>query len=175
MSVVVRKATVTDAQIISLLARVTFTETFSSYFRDRSDLTKYFEDFFSVSEFRSSLEKENNVFWIAFYDELPVGYAKLKKYCKSEHSTSEKSSQLQKIYVLQDFLSKHIGRQLSDLMFQEARELKTEQLWLSVLISNDRAINFYQKQGFKTIGDFKFTIGKEDFDFYVMQKDMTME
>lgn len=174
MSVLVRKANADDAQFISLLARVTFTETFSSYFRDRNDLTKYLDDFFSVRKFRSSLEKENNAFWIAFYDELPVGYCKMKKVCKSEYSTSNRASQLQKIYVLQDFLSKQIGRQLSDLMFQEAKLIGTEQLWLSVLVSNDRAIRFYEKQGFVSVGGVKFSIGKEDFDFYVMQKDMTI-
>ncbi len=168
---IIRKATVNDAEYISLLARVTFTETFGHYFRDNQDLLDYYDETFSVSKIRSSLSKENNVFWIALYDELPVGYAKLKKQSKSEFITSDKVSQLQKIYVLKDFLSKKIGYQLQNEMFEETKSINNNFLWLSVLKSNDRAILFYTKNGFTKIGEHSFDIGKEHFDFTVLKKE----
>lgn len=115
------------------------------------------------------MEKTNNIFWIAFCDELPVGYAKLKKYSKCDFINSV--SQLQKIYVLKDFLSKKIGRQLQDSMFEETININSKYLWLSVLKSNERAIDFYKKNDFIEIGEHTFDIGKEHFVFSAMKKE----
>jgi ribosomal protein S18 acetylase RimI-like enzyme len=45
-------------------------------------------------------------------------------------------------------------------------------VWLSVLNSNERAINFYKKTGFEKIGNHDFQIGKENFDFIAMTRDL---
>jgi diamine N-acetyltransferase len=167
---VIRKANIDDAEFIALLARITFTETFGHYFRDNQDLLDYYDQTFSVSKIRSSIGKENNVFWIAFYDELPVGYSKLKKFSKSEFVDSNKISQLQKIYILKDFLSKKIGHQLQNVMIEEAINMGNQSIWLSVLESNERAIAFYIKNDFAEVGKHTFDIGKEHFGFLVMHK-----
>ena len=103
--ILIRKATIEDAEYIAILARVTFTETFGKYFKDKQDLINYYDSTFSVSKLRLSIAKTNNVFWVAFCDELPVGYAKLKLISTTEFIDSNSVSQLQKIYVLNDFLS----------------------------------------------------------------------
>ena len=149
---IIRRATVRDAEYISLLARITFTETFGSYFSDQQDLLDYYSRTFSVAKIRSGLLNENNVFWLALYEDLPVGYAKLKRFSKSDFINSDSVSQLQKFYVLKDFLSKGIGHQLQDEMLDETKRIGNKFLWLSVLKSNDRAIRFYLKNGFTQIG-----------------------
>lgn len=171
--VLIRKATIGDAEYIAILARVTFTETFGKHFRDRQDLINYYDSTFSVSKLRSSIAKTNNVFWIAFCDELPVGYAKLKLISTTEFIDSNSVSQLQKIYVLNDFLSIKIGQILQDCMFDEIQQIKSKYLWLSVLKSNERAISFYKKNGFVHIGEHTFDIGKEHFVFSAMKKDFS--
>ncbi|MBK9734413.1 MAG: GNAT family N-acetyltransferase [Saprospiraceae bacterium] len=80
------------------------------------------------------------------------------------------SCQLQKIYVLKDFLSMKIGYELQHQMIIKAEELKFENIWLSVLETNERAIRFYQKDDFKEIGKHVFEIGKERFDFIALSK-----
>ena len=73
-----------DAEYIALLARITFTETFGHFFRDRQDLLNYYDSTFSVEKIERSISKSNNIYWISFIDRLPVGYAKLKLNSKSE-------------------------------------------------------------------------------------------
>ena len=173
--IIVRKATIADAEYIALLARFTFSETFESLFRDPQDLLDYYDRTFSVSKLRESISKENNVFWIAFFDELPVGYAKLKKHSPTAQATGlSKESQLQKIYVLKDYLSKKIGQKLQEVLIAECRTIGSERVWLSVLVSNERAIGFYSKHGFVAFGDQTFSIGKETFEFIAMSKDLTV-
>jgi diamine N-acetyltransferase len=168
---VIRKGSPEDAEFISLLARITFTETFEHYYRNRQDLLDYYDITFGVPKIRASLNKVNNVYWIAFYKELPVGYAKLKKFSKSDFINSDSVSQLQKIYVLKDFQSKKIGHNMQAEMFKETIKLGNKFLWLSVLKSNEKAILFYNKNGFIKIGEHTFDIGQEHFNFIDMKKE----
>ena len=130
----------------------------------------YYNLTFSVQKIEAGIEKPNNIFWIAFANRLPVGYAKLKLNSKSEFVESKDVCQLQKIYVLKDFLSKKIGLGLQDALLKKAKELNFQKVWLSVLGSNERAINFYKKAGFEEIGNHDFQNEKENFGFVAMGK-----
>jgi len=169
---IIREATIDDTQPIALLARITFDESFGHLFRDRQDLLTYFEKTFSVQKIKNSIKNENNVFWIAFVDDLPVAYAKLKLHSPSEFLKKKATAQLQKIYVLKDFLSKKIGLHLQMHMLDKVEEFDKKYLWLSVLHTNERAINFYIKNDFKQVGKHSFSIGKEDFLFIAMAKEL---
>ena len=168
----IRLAKKEDAPSIALLGRTTFTETFGHFFRDQQDLIEYYNLTLSVQKIEAGIEKPNNVFWIAFANRLPVGYAKLKLNSQSEFVESQDVCQLQKIYVLKDFLSMKIGLGLQDALLKRAKELNFDNVWLSVLDSNERAINFYKKAGFEEIGNHDFQIGKENFEFVAMGKQL---
>ena len=161
-----------DAPLIALLGRITFTETFGHLFRDEQDLIDYYNLTFSVQKIEAGIEKPNNVFWIAFANRLPVGYAKLKLHSPSEFIESQAVCQLQKIYVLKDFLSMKIGFALQHSLLEKAKELNFDNVWLSVLHSNERAIRFYRKTGFDKVGNHDFQIGKENFEFIAMNKEL---
>ena len=169
-TVEVRLAREEDAPFIALLGRTTFTETFGHLFRDQQDLIDYYNSTFSVQKIEDGMKKQNNVFWIAFVDRLPVGYAKLKLHSSSEFVESTDVCQLQKIYVLKDFLSMGIGFEMQDALLKKAKELGFTNIWLSVLNSNERAISFYRKTGFENIGNHDFQIGKEHSEFTAMLK-----
>ncbi|MGI9552289.1 MAG: GNAT family N-acetyltransferase [Aurantibacter sp.] len=160
----------TDARFIALLGRVTFAETFGHYFGDKNDLLEYCDATFSVGKIENGLAKKNNLYWIAFVNRLPVGYAKLKLNSPSEFIDIDNVCQLQKIYILKDFLSMKIGFELQNRLLERAKEIGFSQIWLSVLQDNKRAILFYQNNGFKKIGGHNFKIGNEHFEFMAMSK-----
>lgn len=168
----IRLASQEDAPTIALLGRITFTETFGDLFKKQADLAHYLDRTFSVAKIESSLQKSHNVFWLAHVDRLPVGFAKLKLHSQAPFQAATNSCQLQKIYVLRDFLALKIGTALQDRLLQKAKELGFESVWLSVLKSNERAIRFYQKNGFEPIGEHDFQIGSQGFDFSAMAKNL---
>ncbi len=170
----IREANTNDAAMIAELAITTFDETFGHLFEDRHILLDYFERTFSEDKIRNSIQKENNVFWLTFVDDKPVGYAKLKVHSSSEFVPIKNSSQLQKIYVLKEFLSLKIGLELQKTLLQKAADLGSEQIWLSVYVDNPRAINFYLKNGFVKVGEHQFQIGRYVFDFIVMNKNLQL-
>lgn len=172
MNIVVRKADVKDVPIISYLGRLTFSETFGDLFRDPQDLEDYLLRTFSVEKLQSSFQNSNNAFWLAFADEVPVGFGKLKLDQIEDEISQKRSSQLQKIYVLKDYLSMKIGLKTQEEMIKTAKDFGSELIWLSVLRENERAINFYLKNGFSKTGNHDFRIGKELFHFNIMTKDL---
>ncbi|NAY90928.1 GNAT family N-acetyltransferase [Muricauda sp. JGD-17] len=166
----IRLAKKEDATFIALLGRITFTETFGNLFSDQNGLKEYLNATFGIAKIARSIEKENNIYWISFVDQLPVGYAKLKLKSPSPFITSENLGQLQKIYVLKDFLSMKIGKRLQDLLLEKAKASGCAHIWLSVYKGNQRAIRFYEKNDFTTVGEHQFSIGKDTFDFMAMSK-----
>ena len=99
----IRIANTGDAVTIALLGRITFSEAFGDLFRNYDDLQKYYHKTFSVQKIRTSLQKDQNIYWLALVDELPVGYAKLKLESGTPFLDIESVCQLQKIYVLKRF------------------------------------------------------------------------
>lgn len=170
----IKKATIDDAKIIALLGRITFSETFGNLFRDENDLGDYLNRTFSVDKISYSIKKPENIYWTAFWEKLPVGYAKLKLNSASAFIDSGNVCQLQKIYVLNDFLSNKIGQKLQEALLNEATNQKFDSIWLSVWEGNDRAIRFYEKHDFKKIGNHYFEIGKESFQFQAMAKELNI-
>jgi len=170
MNDIIKVSSENEAAIISLLGRVTFTETFGHLFSDKNDLLEYLERTFDVKKIKTSLKKPNNVYWLAYVNDLPVGYAKLKLDSPSPFIEEQKVCQLQKIYVLKDFLSKKVGFSLQEALLEEAKLIGRKHVWLSVLQENERAIRFYLKNGFELIGKHDFQIGKEHFNFQAMAK-----
>jgi len=111
---------------------------------------------------------------LTFVDDKPVGYAKLKVHSSSEFVPIKNSSQLQKIYVLKEFLSLKIGLELQKTLLQKAADLGRDQIWLSVYVDNPRALDFYLNNGFVNVGEHQSQIGRYVFDFIVMKKNLQL-
>jgi len=170
-NVQIRIATVSDAVSIALLGRLTFAETFAHFFKDPDDLSTYLDRTFSVKKITAGFQNPNNIFIIALVNDRPVGYAKLKLHSKTNFLKTTSIGQLQKIYVLSDFLALKIGQLLHHKIMALAHKHQLKTIWLSVLLDNRRAIRFYEKNGFTEIGVHNFSIGKEDFKFMAMAKE----
>lgn len=175
-SIEIRKATIQDAAFIALLGRITFDDTFGKLFTYRSEFLEYLDRTFSVEKIASSLQKEQNTFWIALHNKLPVGYAKLKLLSSiTDEGNTEGTSQLQKIYVLRDYQSLKIGAKLLEQVIQRAHSNDTKTLWLVVLSTNTKALNFYRKYHFNFHKKHIFSIGSNTFEFDMMIKKIANE
>ena len=171
MNAQVLKAQPEDAALIALLGRITFAETFGHLFAGhRAHLLAYLDRTFSVGKIRRSIESSRNAYWLGFADGLPVSYAKLKYPSPTPLLRGESVAQLQKIYVLRDFLEQGIGKSLLQAILDHAANLQIEKLWLDVLKDNTRAILFYQRHGFSGLGEDTYTIGAQTFLFHLMTR-----
>jgi GNAT superfamily N-acetyltransferase len=151
MSAHIRRAASADAPIVALLGRVTFVETFGYLFRDRfkNDLRAYLDTTFDVAKIERSLGKPENIYWLALWEKLPVGYAKLK------HPSPQPG--------------RGIGHDLIDRVFTEA-VVRAPVVWLDVLQENRGAVDFYRRHGFAVTGEHRFPIGSQQFLFHRMSR-----
>jgi len=173
MAAEIRRATPGDAVIIALLGRITFSESFGHLFRRHPhELRSYLDRTFGVGKIEISLGKPGNVYWLAFRDFLPIGYGKLKHPSTPSGEAGKNAAQLQKIYVLNEFLGERVGEALLRQVLPEAKR-RAPTLWLDVLHENERAIGFYRKHGFSVTGEDTYTIGSQTFLFDLMGKPLT--
>jgi diamine N-acetyltransferase len=168
MELQIRPAQSADAAVVALLGRITFAETFGHLFVGReTDLTQYLDSVFGVAKIERSLDKAGNAYWLAALDRLPVGYAKLKLGSAPPGGQQKNADQLQKIYVLRSFVGQGVGAALMQPIIGEARQ-RASFLWLDVLRENARAIEFYQRFGFRALGEDTYAIGVQTFRFHLM-------
>jgi ribosomal protein S18 acetylase RimI-like enzyme len=163
----IKLANESDAEVIASLGSVTFTETFGDLF-PKPELEDYLIKTFSVAKIHTRLKKPNNIYWVAYVDETPAGYAKIKLNSRIDEIRCERQIQLQKIYVLKEYLDKKIGLALLSEIMANSEIISGTLIWLVVLHTNERAIWFYEKSGFRKFSEHFHQIGKLNFKYELM-------
>jgi ribosomal protein S18 acetylase RimI-like enzyme len=165
----IRRASPLDAAIISDLVIRTFKETFGNLFTTL-ELEDYLQKTFGIEKLESSLNKLHNVFAIAYVNEVPADYYKIKLHSDIEDIDETTMIQLQKIYVLQQYLDKKIGKELMLQMLSLPEIKGFKYIWLVVLHTNDRAIGFYKHFGFAKLKKHYYRIGSQHLEYELMIK-----
>jgi ribosomal protein S18 acetylase RimI-like enzyme len=168
----IRIATISDAEYISLLGRVTYTESHGNYIEDKENLQDFYKKYYSVSRIREEISDVKNIFWIVFSDELPVGFAKLSLDLKHPISEENNTCKLLRLYILNDFIALKIGSKLQEIILKKATDLQYQCIWLSAYYKNKKAINFYKKYGFKEVGKMDFFVGETNYPNLIFAKDL---
>ena len=110
-------------------------------------------------------KRENHIFILIYYDDLPVGFASYELNCQNLPQTK-----IHKLYVLKEFQGKGIGKKVIDSIEKTAKLENQECLILNVNRFNE-ALFFYKKAGFEIVYQEDVDIGNgylmEDF---VMRK-----
>lgn len=166
------EATAEHCHEISLLAQATFTETFAHLFQP-DVLQRYLIANFHPDKLKSSLDKQNNQFLLAYYQDEPVGYAKLKANSPNQAIQAVNQMELQKIYFLSKCHGKQLGAAMMDTCMKYFRQNAPVTVWLDVLETNMKAIRFYQKFGFKTVGKEHFNFETASFTFDIMSLELS--
>jgi ribosomal protein S18 acetylase RimI-like enzyme len=156
------------ALTISSIGKQSFRHAFGHLFNNKEELLEYLEYTYHPDKIARSLEKENNVFFLAFVDSVPVGFAKVKKYSLNDQIESIAQMELQKIYVLPYYHGIGAGQALLDAVLDLARDVHPDFLWLDTHVNNEKAIRFYEKNGFSKSGKYHFTIGTQTFQYHLM-------
>ncbi len=168
MSITIIKADVSHAAIIGTIGKKSFRRAFQHLFNNKEELLEYLENTYCPVKLANSIRHEDNVYLLAFVDGEPAGFAKIKKYSLNEHIESIAQMELQKIYVLQEHHGKGIGTALLKEVKEIAKEVYPDYIWLDTHISNENAIRLYERNGFKKVGKYFFTIGTQTFQYHVM-------
>jgi diamine N-acetyltransferase len=167
----IRRGKPIDAETLAPLAVKIFNDTFAENPLNKpEDMNAYIAESMSVEMFRTQLEGENSIFFIAEIESKMIGYAMLNEGATEHCIADENPIELNRLYVLKDFHGKGIAEKLMNKCFEIALEKNFKTMWLGVWEFNYRAARFYEKIGFKKVGNHTFQLGSDSQIDLVMEK-----
>ena len=150
---------ISHAKIIAQLGAQSFIESHGSS-ASKPDIEKYVNEKFTVEQFKKELSDPAAIFRLMYSDGKPAAYSKIIPSCANPLLAEKKVCKMERLYVLKDYYDKKLGQPLFDDSVRIAKEMLQKGLWLNVWTGNPRAIRFYEKQGFKIIGETSFKISE---------------
>ncbi len=167
---VISKAQDSDSKLLSVLFRTVYINTYGTK-GITNEFANFIENQFSPDKILEDLANSNCDIWVTKYKNNPVGILQIeyKNPCPIDKIIYP---ELNKLYVLQRFFRQGIGQKLIQTAESEIIKKGNKQVWLWVLESNQRAIDFYNRQGFHNIGTANFQMKANNYKNIVMQKNL---
>jgi diamine N-acetyltransferase len=139
----------------------TFFETFSEQ-NSASDMQKYLDNNLSVEQLTLEMQDENSEFYFSILDNEVIGYLKINHGQAQTELKDQGSLEIERIYVLKEFLGKGVGQVLYNRAIDIAKQENINYVWLGVWEHNPRAIAFYKKNGFLEFDKHVFKLGDDE-------------
>jgi ribosomal protein S18 acetylase RimI-like enzyme len=153
------KATISDAATLAVVGFDSF-KTAHGHSAPKKDIEQFMSQNFNQQNFIKELSNEKNQFYIIFYNEVVVGYTLVIFNQKDTQISLENCAYLSRIYLLEAYYGLGLGNQLFDFIKDLCLQNNQSGIWLRVWVENQRAINFYKKQGFKIVGKSDYKISE---------------
>lgn len=169
----VRSASLTDAEMLGHIGVATFVESYSDQIEGQA-MVRHCTEQHSADVYAQYLRAPDTGCWLAEHAQTraPIGYA-LNCTPDLPIDTAASDIELKRIYLLSGFHGQGIADALLQASIGHARSLDCKRLLLGTYEDNRRAMSFYAKHGFTTIGARKFNIGGKIFDDIIMAKYLT--
>lgn len=167
----IHQADVSDAEILAKIGWQSFDEAFSDHPANHpDDMRIYMNEAFSPATIAGDLEDAKTIYLLAEYETEAAGYAKIKLDTREPCVSGEKTIELCRLYALDKFIGKGIGKSLMLEFFEIAAKENRDTAWLGVWEFNYRAQEFYKKFGFEKCGEHVFQLGSDPQIDWVMQR-----
>lgn len=170
-NITIRRAAIADAAKLARVGWQAFDEAFGEHPKnDPDDMKLYRAAYFSVERIEADLREADTVYLIAEFAGVIAGYAKIKFDSREDCVAAGKTLELCRLYALDKFIGKGVGRALMLEYLDAARRGGCEICWLGVWEFNFRAQKFYEKFGFEKCGEHVFQLGSDPQIDWVMQR-----
>mgnify|MGYP002653514718 CR=1 FL=1 len=158
---IIKKISLSNLAELQKIGRETFAQTFS---QDNSpeEMAKYLDKKFSVEKLTEELQNPDSEFYFAEKNGRVAGYLKLNSGAAQTEEMEGTGLEIERIYVLKEFHWQKVGQVLFEKAVELAKKKDADYLWLGVWEKNERAINFYKKNGFSEAGSHIFKLGDEE-------------
>lgn len=155
-----QKVSILDLTSLVTISRATFIETFASV-NSEENLAAYLKENINEVKLSEELNNMNSYFYFAFSDEAIVGYLKLNVEDAQTEKHPEEALEIERIYVLEEYHGKQIGKFLLNHAINTAKNLNKKYIWLGVWEKNQKAIQFYERNNFNQFSKHVFMLGDD--------------
>jgi GNAT superfamily N-acetyltransferase len=161
MTWVIRPARVSDAVELSGLAERTFRDTFSAL-NTAENMDLHCASSFSPVIQATEIADQEMLTVVAEQDGSLVAFAQLHLRPETPACVSGSPAvELRRIYVDRGLHGTGLARDLMAYVLRAAAGHGADVIWLGVWERNPRAIRFYERHGFSTVGDHVFVVGTD--------------
>lgn len=169
-----RVAGLADTDALVQLSRQTFTDTFGHLYPPE-DLAAFLDESYTPAAWTALLNDSSLRTWVAEErsakgSEL-VGYA-LAGPCKLPHpEVAASAGELKRLYVSRSRIGSGLGRVLFEEALQWLEAQGRKPVWISVYSENHRALKFYERWGFKQVGEYEYVVGRSRDRELILRRD----
>lgn len=157
----IERCTLQQVHLLQEIATKTYHETFADS-NSEALLQKYFEQSLNIKKLSEQLQQQHSEFYFIYANDkktTPAGFLKLNINNAQTDVLDPQALEVEKIYLLKNFLSQGLGKQLINFSIERAQQQDKKYLWLGVWEHNDTALTFYKKMGFEQFGEHGFDMG----------------
>lgn len=164
----ISKAKIEDVLRISILLKTVYIQTYASE-GITFEFANFIEKRFSLKYITDIINENPDQLVISHFKNNPIGVAEIifESKCPIRNIPVP---ELSKLYVLERFYGKGIGYGLLSASEKLLKEKGYKEFYLEVYYKNTRAIRFYERQGYKIIGNTDFRIENSVYKNFAMNK-----
>jgi ribosomal protein S18 acetylase RimI-like enzyme len=167
--VVIRRATIDDAEVLSVLGALLFEQAFGAA-NTPEDMRAFLTSTFSPAAQRAEIRDSERATFVAESNGVAIGYAVLRCDRRGDGVVGERPVEVHRIYVDREWHGRRVGEALMTACVEQARVWDGDVLWLGVWQENPRAISFYTRSGFDKVGVQSFLLGTDLQQDFVMAR-----
>jgi len=162
-----------DIGILSRLGPETYRQHFGNLWVNEDELQQFLDHDFAPDVLSKTLIDED-ICWLLAHDKgEAVGYAKMD-YQQAMPNHGALGAKLSKLYLVPEGGFRGWGQRMMVRIIAEAAAHKQPFLWLEVLEENERAINFYHRNGFQVIEKTFYRSASQTTALFIMRREIEL-
>ncbi len=160
-NLIIKRANTGAASQLRELSVSTFLETFGPPVNKQEDMDSYIADQMSMEQLCAELADNENLFFLAYYQDQLIGYAKMRAKITPTELSQYHAIEIERLYVIKEYQSKKAGATLMNHCLAYATQQGYDMVWLGVWEHNQKALKFYKDFGFELFGSHPFVLGDD--------------
>lgn len=158
-----------EAELLARLGRQAFTETFGHLYASE-DLTAHLVKDYDPAMLARSLGAADEHWRLAEWQGQPAGFVKWGRCHLPLQPVALPQAELHRLYVLQAFQGKRIGRSLMDAALAHMQDHGAGEICLGVWENNHKSQAFYASYGFEKAGEYDYPVGRQIDREWILRK-----
>lgn len=167
----IRRACVHDARRLAAIAEQTFRDTFATA-NTPEDMELHCRESYGEAIQAGEIADPEKVTLLCEQDGKLVGFAQLRWGAPPSCVVAEAPGEIQRLYVAREFHGHGVAHELMQACIDAMTARRSDVVWLGVWERNPRAIAFYEKFGFRAVGEHVFPVGTDPQRDIVMARRM---
>ena len=156
----IKEVSADNIKELQQISRQTFLETFGSQ-NSAENMKEFLDTAYAEEKLKDEVENANSSFYFLTVDNKVAGYLKVNEGHAQTEQVVPNALEIERIYLKQSFQHQGLGLVLIKLAEKIAKEKEKDNMWLGVWEKNYQAQAFYEKDGFKRVGQHTFVVGED--------------